>query len=234
MKTERITHNPPPITPIRGKILGRLELFFVRDRKAAGGHRRLVARFAMPGDRRDVEIFAPAVDAAWRSASRVAKRERNRQRREELGNERAEKIQKRLEAEDRRKRAAEYRPDLNLTIKREWLDEIVFRGKAEEYRAPSCKQVARLWNELASIPKELRMKRTVVAVLRAGYTMDAYAAAVVVEGVRVGTISHHPEWGEPNGPHYAIAIGSVVGYGRYSDVKDKLGRALFLEGSDHA
>ena len=244
-KEPPLAKNPPPITPIRGRILGRLELLFVRDRKSAGGHRRLVARYALPGDRRDVEIFAPAIDAAWRTACRVSKRERNKQRREELGNERAAKIQKRLEAEDRRKRAAEYRPDLNLTIKREWLDAILFRGKAEEYRALSCKQVARLWEEcqpLGHFPN-----RIVVAVFRAGYTMDSRAIAVVVEQIscrefdpmrkwRCGEIGpgFHEEWGEPCEKHYVLHLGRVLCSGLYSDVKKKLGRALFLEGSDHA
>lgn len=232
MKTERLTRNPPPITPIRGRILGRLELLFVRDRKAAGGHRRLVARYALPGDRRDVEIFAPTIDAAWRTACRVAKRERNRQRREELGNERAAKIQKRLEAEDRRKRAAEYRPDLNLTIKREWLDAILFRGKAEEYRSVTNPQCRRLWEEQESVGRF--PLRTVVCVVRAGYALDSRAAAFVVTGIELRNETPNPEWGEPFTTHYALRVGRVLCSGLYSDVNDKLGRALFLEGADHA
>lgn len=244
-KEPPLAKNPPPITPIRGRILGRLELLFVRDRKSAGGHRRLVARYALPGDRRDVEIFAPAIDAAWRTACRVSKRERNKQRREELGNERAAKIQKRLEVEDRRKRAAEYRPDLNLTIKREWLDAILFYGKAEEYRALSCKQVARLWQDCLSLGHFPH--RLVVAVFRAGYTMDSRAIAVVVEGLsrrefdpmakwRDGDdeTGRRAEWGEPCEKHYALRLGRILCSGLYSDVKDKLGRRLFVEGSNHA
>lgn len=254
MKTERLTRNPPPITPIRGRILGRIELLFVRDRKADGGHRRIVARYALPGDRRDVEIFAPTIDAAWSTACRVAKRERNKQRREELGNERAAKIQKRLEAEDRRKRDPGIRPEINLTIKREWLDAILFRGKDEEYRDLFNPQLRRLYEEQESVGHF--PLRTIVAVLRAGYTMDARAFAFIVSGisrvdpmektkcVRVTTAGPtarpgsyvralRPEWGEPETPHLALHVGHILKNGNYREVKEWLARHSFAaEGAE--
>lgn len=253
MKNETSTLlNAPPWSPIRGRIVGRLELLFVRDRGAGRTHRRLVGRYDLRGmELRDREIAVPTFEAAWSSACRVAKRERNKQRREELGNERAEKIQKRIEAEDRRKRAAEYRPDLNLTITREWLDAILFRGKLQEYRGFSNRQVSRLADEchmLGRFPN-----RSVVAVFRAGYSMDSRAIAVRVENLSIcdsrGEIGvserffgcasvvrdRHDDWGEPpEGAFYALHLGRVLCSGLYSDVKDKLGRLLFVEGSNNA
>lgn len=40
--------NAPPWPPIRGRIVGRLELLFVRDRGAGRTHRRLVGRYPLP------------------------------------------------------------------------------------------------------------------------------------------------------------------------------------------
>lgn len=216
MKTN--TAKPYPQRPIRGRILGRWELILYRARGADGGRRLLTERWAeIPILSRDTQIIVPAAAAAWRSASRVAKRESNQQRREELGNERAAKIQKRLEAEDRRKRAAEYRPDLNLTIRREWLDAILFRGKAEEYRAVTNPQCRRLWEERESVGHF--PCRTVVCIVRAGYAFDSRAAAFIVTGIELRNETPHPEWGEPFTAHYALRVGDVVRSGSYREVK---------------
>ena len=190
-------------------------------------------------DEADAELlpaFIRRMEAAVRVAARTAVRLKNRQRREELGNERAAKIQKRLEAEDRRKRAAEYRPDLNLTIKREWLDMIILGTKHEEYRAEDNPQCLRLWRECESV-RHFPL-RPIVAVLRAGYTMDSRAAAVLVHRIsrRVGIggrtyprgangFSLHnfiadTTCGEPvDAAHFALGLECVLRAGTYADVK---------------
>lgn len=255
MKTETPTLlGAPPWSPIRGRIVGRLELLFVRDRGAGRTRRRLVGRYDLRGmEPRDRELAVPAFEAAWTSACRVAKRERNRQRREELGNERAAKIQKRLAEEERRKREPGIRPEINLTIKREWLDAILFRGKDEEYRDLSNPQLRRLYEEQESVGHF--PLRTVVAVLRAGYTMDARAFAFVVNGIsRVDPLEGtkcvdvrtagpgsyvrelRPEWGEPFAPHLALHVGRILKNGNYREVREWLARHNFAttEGTDNA
>jgi len=64
-----------------------------------------------------------------------------------------------------------------------------------------------------------------VRVGRAGYRLDSFSCAVLVEFVRrpdyrrASLAPAHPEWGEPSGPHWTIGLGDVVRAGAYSDVK---------------
>lgn len=236
MKTETSALlNAPPWSPIRGRIVGRLELPLVRDRGAGRTHRRLDGRYDLRGiELRDRELAVPAFEAAWAGACRVAKRERNKQRRIELGNERARAIQdaRRREAEAARL-ADGIKPEINLTIKREWLDAILYRGKREEYRAADNRQCLRLWRECESVGHF--PLRPIVAVLRAGYAMDSRAAAVLVSYIarREGggnqaygkelvryTRSLVEEWGEPREePHFSLGLARVLRVGAYADVK---------------
>lgn len=227
--------NAPPWSPIRGRIVGRLEMLFVRDRGAGRTHRRLVGRYDLRGiELRDRELAVPAFEAAWAGACRVAKHERNKQRRLELGNERARLIQdaRRREAEAARLRAG-IKPELNLTIKSEWLDAVLYRGKREEYRAADNPQCLRLWRECESVAHF--PLRPIVAVLRAGYAMSSRAAAALVsyiarrEGVENQSydkafVTHHvhtpvEEWGEPREPRFALGLERVLRVGTYADVK---------------
>ena len=135
MKTETPTLlGAPPWSPIRGRIVGRLELLFVRDRGSGRTHRRLVGRYDLSGiELRDRELAVPAFEAAWAGACRVAKRIQIRQLREERGNAAAAAIQEARRREAGAARlAAGIKPEINLTIKREWLDAILYRGKREE------------------------------------------------------------------------------------------------------
>lgn len=61
-----------------------------------------------------------------------------------------------------------------------------------------------------------------VMVLRNGYSMDSRSIAVRVIGfsIRLGAV--HPEWGEPNYPHYAISFDAIVSRGTYAEVKEHL------------
>lgn len=234
--------NAPPWSPIRGRIVGRLELLFVRDRGAGRTHRRLVGRYDLRGmELRDRELAVPTFEAAWAGACRVAKRERNKQRRLELGNERARLIQDARRREAEAARVAEgIKPELNLTIKSEWLDMIILGTKREEYRAEDNPQCLRLWRECESAGHF--PLRPIVAVLRAGYTMDSRAAAVLVryvsrrEGIGgrtyprgVNGFSIHnfiadTTRGEPIAyAHFALGIVGVLRAGTYAAVKAWLG-----------
>lgn len=240
MKTETSALlNAPPWSPIRGRIVGRLELLFVRDRGAGRTHRRLVGRYDLIGmELRDREIAVPTFEAAWSSACRVAERERNKQRRREVGNKAAAIIQAARRREVEAARLAEgVKPELNLTIKREWLDAILYRGKREEYRAADNPQCLRLWRECESVRPAHFPLRPIVAILRAGYTMDSRAAAVLIsyiarrECVKNQAYDktfatrhvHTPvkEWGEPREePHFALGIQRVLHVGSYSYIRD--------------
>jgi hypothetical protein len=236
MKTEtQALLNAPPWSPIRGRIVGRLELLFVRDRGAGRTHRRLVGRYDLRGmELRDRELAVPTFEAAWAGACRVAKRERNKQRRFELGNERARSIQEASRREAEAARLAEgIKPELNLTIKGEWLDAILYRGKREEYRSADNRQCLRLWRECESGPVRHFPLRPIVAVLRAGYAMSSRAAAVLVNSIAWrkgflskwcdGSVHRDPpceHWGEPREePHFALGIQRVLTVGSYSFIR---------------
>jgi hypothetical protein len=210
-------------------------LILYRAREADGGRRHLASRWAeIPIFSRDTAIIVPAVDAAWRSASRVAKRESNKQLREERGNAAAAAIQEARCREAEAARLADgIKPELNLTIKRGWLDAILYRGKREEYRAADNPQCLRLWRECESVAHF--PLRPIVAVLRAGYAMSSRAAAALVsyiarrEGVKNQSYdkafaTHHvhtpvEEWGEPREPRFALGLERVLRVGTYADVK---------------
>ncbi len=210
-------HTAQPISRIRGKILGRLEFLFVQG-QGENGHRTIVTRwdFSRVEKLRDSEIFVPAMEAAYCAAARTAKKIRARQKRLEAGNARAARIQEERRAEAA-KNSPPTKPEINLTIKRKWLDAIVYGGKREEYRDTVCKPFLRLLGE----SRDHFPVRTVVAIFRAGYTMDAQSAAVEATGIRFvqrGT-PRHPEWGEPSEPHLALSLGRVFRVGKYADVK---------------
>ena len=231
--------NAPPWSPIRGRIVGRLELLFVRDRGSGRTHRRIVGRYDLRGmELRDREIAVPTFEAAWAAACRVVKRIQVRQLREERGNAAAAAIQeaRRREAEAARL-AAGVKPELNLTIKRKWLDAIVYGRKREEYRAADNQQCRRLWAECTCA--SMFPRRNVIAIFRAGYTMDSYSAAVLVRSIsqRVGvngrTYPGDGEFGFSFGPfvpdcamgepcqelHFALGILCVLRAGPYAAVK---------------
>ena len=113
------------------------------------------------------------------------------------------------------------KPILNLTIKRKWLDMIVSGEKREEYRAPSCPQLRTtgLYKQMSCARNELR------ALYRAGYRMDSPAALVEVVAVispLPKTTPIHPEWGEPELPHWTIVLGAVLETGTYAEIKARL------------
>lgn len=154
--------------------------------------------------------------------------------REERGNAAAAAIQDARRRESEATRLADgIKPELNLTIKREWLDAILYRGKREEYRAADNPQCLRLWRECESAGHF--PLRPIVAVLRAGYAMSSRAAAALVsyiarrEGVENQSYdkafaTHHvhtpvEEWGELREPRFALGLERVLRVGTYADVK---------------
>ncbi len=204
---------------ISGKIRGRLTYLFVQ-RSGKSGSSQVVTRFDFRGLRPcDAEVFVPAMEAAQKAMERTAKRLFRRQARLEAGNARAARIQEKRRAEAAKNRQPT-KPEINLTIKRKWLDAIVYGGKREEYRAPTCRPACRLWEEQIRNGGTPPL-RTVVAIFRAGYTMDAQAAAVEVTGIRFAGpgVPRHPEWGEPSGTHLVLSLGRVFRVGEYADVK---------------
>ena len=125
-------------------------------------------------------------------------------------------------------------PVFNLTIRQRWLDLILSGEKREEYRdanSLSCRK----WDALC-VPELVAHNHgrgaPSVGVYRAGYRLDSYSCAVLVEFVRrpdyrrASLAPAHPEWGEPSGPHWTIGLGPVVHSGTYSGVRK------FLENAD--
>lgn len=108
---------------------------------------------------------------------------------------------------------------LNLTIKRRWFDMIASGEKREEYRELDNMQVGK-----AFARSYLEPKVDGVMVLRNGYRMDSQALAVRVLSIDMCMMNlpEHPEWGEPNYPHYAIVLDEIVSRGTYAEVKEWL------------
>lgn len=107
---------------------------------------------------------------------------------------------------------------LNLTIKRRWFDMIASGEKREEYRSLYD---ARVRNASGIVVNGWPIGGSVM-VLRNGYRMDSRSVAVRVIGfsIRLGAV--HPEWGEPNYPHYAISFDEIVSRSTYAEVKEAL------------
>ncbi len=104
---------------------------------------------------------------------------------------------------------------LNLTIERRWFDMIASGEKREEYRSVDNKQVERACRLVSNgWPRE-----DAAMVLRNGYRMDSHAVVVRVVGLGIRRDAVHPEWGEPDYPHYAISFDKVVFRGTYAEVK---------------
>lgn len=112
---------------------------------------------------------------------------------------------------------------LNLTIKRQWFDMISSGEKHEEYRDLGNKQVAR-----AFAISRCDHKSDGVMVLRNGYSMESRALAVRILVIEkcMTSLPEHPEWGEPNCPHYSIVLGDIITHGTYSEVKAVLEKVI--------
>lgn len=114
------------------------------------------------------------------------------------------------------------KPELNLTIKRKWLDKIANGVKFEEYRDCENRQVRRAY--LAASNDVNYWYRPRVAIFRNGYTMNVQALAVEIVGydLRGSTTVKHPEWGEPKHRrlHLVVKLGKILCKGTYARVID--------------
>lgn len=101
---------------------------------------------------------------------------------------------------------------LSLVLKRKWYDMIASGKKREEYR-----DATQYWRK--RIEKwDLRGNYHHIVEFRLGYKKDAprmaFSAMAVIWGrIRwygTRTISDHPDWGEPQVPHFVLILGSRV------------------------
>ena len=101
---------------------------------------------------------------------------------------------------------------IHLPLKRKWYDMIASGEKREEYR-----DATQYWRK--RIEKwDLSGKYHHIVEFRLGYKKDAprmafSAMAVVWDKIRwfgERTIAEHPEWGEPQAPHFVLIPGSRV------------------------
>ena len=92
---------------------------------------------------------------------------------------------------------------LPLVLRREWYDMVDRGEKKEEYRDDTPYWAVRLgnWDDDG---------RRCVVEFRRGYAKDAPRMAFEAPVVVSGCVPMHPEWGEPDTPHYVIALGERV------------------------
>ena len=108
---------------------------------------------------------------------------------------------------------------LPLVLKGKWFDMIESGEKREEYRLPTDYWRKRLhnWN------LRFNAQTTPVVEFRRGYAKDAPRIAFWCLGIETasGLMPYaygddaadkrlHPEWGEPNEPHFFIELGGIV------------------------
>ena len=108
---------------------------------------------------------------------------------------------------------------LSLVLKGKWYDMIEHGGKREEYRAATKYWCRRLYNWDAKFTAHT----TPVVEFRRGYASNAPRMAYWCFGISTVTgmkpygyiylptdKTHHPEWGEPEKPHFFIRLGGRV------------------------
>ena len=108
---------------------------------------------------------------------------------------------------------------LYLTPKRKWFDMIASGEKREEYRLPTLYWRKRLHNW----DRKFTESTTPIVEFRRGYAKDAPRMAFWCKGIETVSglmpyayVKHpadrclHPEWGEPDEPHFFIELGGRV------------------------
>ena len=95
---------------------------------------------------------------------------------------------------------------LPLTLKGKWFNMIAMGGKEEEYRT-SEKVLGQIDKWLGHY---LINGGELVVELFLGYQKDRPKMAFIAEIPKWRGVAKHPEWGEPNGPHYVIPLGEIV------------------------
>ena len=91
-------------------------------------------------------------------------------------------------------------PTLHLTLKKQWWDMIASGEKTEEYRADTPYWHRRFSNWVINIPFPGHL---VIAFSRGYRKPDLF---IEVYGVNIYPDRLHPDWGEPTGSHYVIAL----------------------------
>ena len=108
---------------------------------------------------------------------------------------------------------------LPLVLKGKWFDMIASGEKHEEYRLPTLYWRKRLHNW----DRKFTESTTPIVEFRRGYAKDAPRMAFWCKGIETVSglmpyayVEHpadrclHPEWGEPDEPHYFIELGGRV------------------------
>lgn len=93
---------------------------------------------------------------------------------------------------------------LPLVLKGKWYDMIASGKKKEEYRADTPYWHRRFSNWVMNIPCAGHL---VIAFSRGYRKPDLFVEA---SGINIYPNRQHPDWGEPTGPHYVIALKSRV------------------------
>lgn len=94
---------------------------------------------------------------------------------------------------------------LSLVLKRKWYDMIANGEKREEYRDDKYYYRTRIQNAIRRFAES--KNKLVVAFSCGRKKADLF---MTVLAVNIYPDCRHPEWGEPKGPHYVIALGRRV------------------------
>lgn len=103
---------------------------------------------------------------------------------------------------------------LKLELKRKWYDMIASGAKKEEYRESKKHWWTRFANwDINSMPTCVNERKPKVVAFSLGYNksdMFFIADAVLDPDAKYPERTRHPEWGEPDFPHYVIKLGERV------------------------
>ena len=98
---------------------------------------------------------------------------------------------------------------LPLVLKKRWFEMVALGQKKEEYRDLSDYWKTRIQNWLGRADRDDLPN---VVEFRLGYASRAPRAAFLLDSllIREAYRFEHPDWGEPQGAHYALRLGERV------------------------
>lgn len=97
---------------------------------------------------------------------------------------------------------------LPLVLKGKWYDMIASGKKKEEYRDAKPFWDDRIANANSKAHDECHKPKPIIVAFSRGYKkQDVF---YIVNSILYADGSNHPEWGEPETPHYVIKLGERV------------------------
>lgn len=105
---------------------------------------------------------------------------------------------------------------LSLVLTRKWYALIFSGGKTQEYRTYN-----KYWRvRFANWCNAARQGKVPVVEFRRGYSTYAPRMAFLAPSYGAVDYRTHPEWGEPHGPHFVIALAHRIELTKESEAKN--------------